>query len=631
MEPLEISNRQGSIRGIDYTSLQALATAATPAASLTLEQREEAWTTAVDLYQSAIMSGHASGKTLAGIVEWIWEHVPNIAKSRGAIRRQLYRKIAQLEKRGNVSDQRREANKRKRVLRLSREDRRAFLEVLISARHYGEVDAAWRDCVKNKKVSEALLQRYPASEDHRDRCPKSIRRQFSRRLIQRALDLAYRPRKAAQSGPFSIIRHDGYHAGDWRTCDDFTLEVYFAPPAGDPCPLRKGQFLPVADCRSKKILHFALINAEGYRQDDIRILWKKDAQANGLPRCGWHAEAGLWKRGRLLGGKVFDSLDEDKRNFAERLGRQIRNSLPASPRGKIIENIGKLLQRYVRAVPRWVGPDEKKLVFEHSQRAIRDVLAGRKTAAEAGFLTREELTARLADEIIPEYNSTKQDSRVMGGDKPAYMSPDEAWEGLQPRDAADNMIGVEYLPENLEWLFHHREVVNVGRNGIRLPYCGGLNYKGGLSGADWAIGHTVIAYFDPEHTERIHISDMKMEQWGIVPLDTHVDRWNAAPYDLAAAKSRIREHDGAARLIVTEIKSRFRPPPRRIIADVQSVEIGQQMKHRERELALHASGAMVSPSDRLRRFYLLEAPDMEPANASRTKANIRTVREFLED
>ena len=316
MQPYQTANQSATSRypigndyrsgnqGIDFTCLNALATAASAPASLTLEQREEVWGTAIDLYQSALMSGAASGKALLGIVGWIWEHIPNLAKSRGAIRRQLYRKIAQIEKRGTISDQRREANKRKRAPKLSREDRRAFLETLISGRHYGDVDSAWQDCVKNKKFSGPLLERYPPRVGGRTRCPKSISRQFSRRLIKRALDLANRPRKAAQSGPYIINRHDGYHAGDWRTSDDFTLEVYFAPPEGDPCPLRRGQFLPVADCRSKKILHFALINSEGYRQDDIRILWKKDAQANGLPRCGWHAENGIWKRGKLVAGKT---------------------------------------------------------------------------------------------------------------------------------------------------------------------------------------------------------------------------------------------------------------------------------------------------------------------------------------
>ena len=603
---------------------------ATALAPLTLEQREEVWVTVIDLYQSAIMSGHAPGKAISGIIEWVWAHMPNIAKSRGAIHRQIYRKIAQLEKRGNVFDQRHEANKRKRAPNLSREDRRVFLEALISSRHYGDKDSAWRDCVKNKMFGEALLERYLTPKARRNRCPKSISRQFSRRLIQRVLDLRYRPRKAVQSGSYITNDHDGYHACDWRTSDDFTLEVYFAPPEGDPCPLRRGQFLPVADCRCKKILTFAMINADGYRQDDIRILWKRDAQANGLPRCGWHAENGIWKRGKLVGGKVFDSLEEDKRNFAKRLGLQIRNSLPASPRGKIIENIGKLLQRHIRGELRWVGHDEKKLVFEHSQAAIRDVVAGRKTAKEAGFLTWEEWAAKLATEIIPEYNRTEQESRVMGGDKSVYMSPDEAWERLQPRDAAGNVVGVEYLPEDLEWLFVHREVVNNGRNGIRLPYCGGLNYKGGDSGAEWASGQNVIAYFDPEHTGRIHISDMKKEQWGTIPLDTHVDRWNAEHSDLTAAKSRIREHDGAARLIVTEIKSSYRPPARRIVADPQSMEIGRQMQHRERELDLHTSNARSSSPDN----FLFGAPpaegDTEPTNGSKTRENIQTVKEFLE-
>ena len=151
-----------------------------------------------------------------------------------------------------------------------------------------------------------------------------------------------------------------------------------------------------------------------------------------------------------------------------------------------------------------------------------------------------------------------------------------------------------------------------------------------MSGAEWALGHSVIAYFDPEHIERIHISDMKMEHWGTVPLDTHLDRWNAEPYDLAAAKSRIREHDGAARMIVSEIKTKFRPPSSRIIADVQSVEIGRQMRVREQALALQTSGVTSGSLDRFSIEAMPNEVDTEPNKVSSAQANIRKVREFLE-
>lgn len=85
MQPCETSNRNGSPQGIDFTCLHALATTASVPASLTLTQREEIWSTAVDLYQSAIMNGHTPGKAILWIVEWLSAHIPNVAKSRGGM------------------------------------------------------------------------------------------------------------------------------------------------------------------------------------------------------------------------------------------------------------------------------------------------------------------------------------------------------------------------------------------------------------------------------------------------------------------------------------------------------------------------------------------------------------------
>jgi hypothetical protein len=374
--------------------------------------------------------------------------------------------------------------------------------------------------------------------------------------------------------------------------------------------LCRGQFLPVADCRSKKILMAGFVDAESYRQDEIRVLFRRACVSFGIFRTGIHVENGMWRKGRMIGGKTFDSLDGDKRNFAERLGRRLVNSLPCSPRGKIIENVGKLLQGHVRGQPWWVGPDEKRVVFERSQHAIQDALSGRKTAAEAGFLSLEEWFDKLTRVIVPEYNTTKQHSKVMGGDREVYMSPDEAWVNCQPRDPGGKIIGMEYLPDALHWLFDHREVLKVGRNGIRLSYCGGMNYKGGDSGQ--FLGEDVVVYFDPEKRERIHISDLKMERWGTVPLDLFPPRWTATREEQAEAHSRVKAHDSYARMLLAEIKSDYKAPARTIVADAKALEIGRQMKVREDAL-LPVPRARPTEADTVARF--LKANQWEEEHA----------------
>ena len=164
------------------------------------------------------------------------------------------------------------------------------------------------------------------------------------------------------------------------------------------------------------------------------------------------------------------------------------------------------------------------------------------------------------------------------------MSPDEAWHECQPKDSDGKVIGMEYLPEDLHWLFDHREIRHMGRNGIRLPYCGGKYYKGGDSGKFY--GNDVVVYFDPEKQERIYVSDLKGEQFGIVPLDTAIPRWSATGEEFEEANRRIKEHDSYARMLWAEIKSNYKAPRRKIVADPRSWQIGRKMKQLEQDLSL---------------------------------------------
>jgi hypothetical protein len=601
--------------GTVFESLASVPLARAEPVALSIQKREEIWLSAVEDYRARVMEGLAPSAAITQTTNRLWERFPQISDSPDAAKRQLYRKISRVEQGQGLHDLRSAANKAKRAGKLSREDRKAFLRPLIYGKHYGNLDTAWRECLKKGTFSQELLARLRQNPKAPACCPKSVRRQFPRKLIKRMLDIAHRPRRARQSGPFIICRHDDYYAGDWFTSDDFTLELYYAPPPGDERLLCRGQFLPVADCRAKKILFAGLVDAEGYRQDEIRVLFRRACTSYGAPRTGIHVENGMWRKGRLIGGKTFDSIDEDKRNFADRLGIRLVNSLPASPRGKIIENIGKLLQAQVRGQPWWVGPDEKRRVFEHSQQAIHDVLSGRKTAAEAGFLSLEEWFSKLRDVIIPEYNATKQLSKVFGGDREVYMSPDEAWANCQPKDANGNVIGMDYLSDELHWLFDHREIKPIARNGIKLPYCGGVSYKGGDSG-QFPLGSDVVVYFNPEKPERIHISDLYKEQWGTIPLDTLVPRWTATREELAEANSRIKAHDSYGRMLLAEIKSEYKAPARQIVADAKSLEIGRQMKVREAAMTF-VSQARQKARDDLAEFLMRSAESDQWENAHR--------------
>jgi hypothetical protein len=174
-----------------------------------LSSHEKLWRLAVAEYQAKILDGHKPSDVVRGLANCISKSVPGVCNSTDAskrqiaIERQIYRKVKRAAENGDVLDLRREANKKKRGAELSREDRKPFLHSLIY-RHYGDLDTAWRECIQQKKFSQDLLNRYPIKPRCRVRCPRVMRRQFPSKLVQRMLDLAHRPRKAKQSGPYMV-------------------------------------------------------------------------------------------------------------------------------------------------------------------------------------------------------------------------------------------------------------------------------------------------------------------------------------------------------------------------------------------------------------------------------------------
>jgi hypothetical protein len=131
------------------------------------------------------------------------------------------------------------------------------------------------------------------------------------------------------------------HSGTMYSSDDHTPDVYYYVPDGQGWfAMIRGQFLPVIDVRSKKVLDFVLIDAPNYTALAIRSLFNKVCLRFGAPPF-WHLECGLWKRANLLGrgGRVRGvSVVEIEQNFAEKIGTKIIHALPGNAKAKVIEN-----------------------------------------------------------------------------------------------------------------------------------------------------------------------------------------------------------------------------------------------------------------------------------------------------
>ena len=380
------------------------------------------------------------------------------------------------------------------------------------------------------------------------------------------------PRNAKLKGAYIERDWDKVGAGDWYSSDDFTPEVYFYIPDADGFTLTRGQWLPMIDERSKRILDFILVPEKHYTAINIRTLINKVCLRYGMPRYGFTFECGIWKKSTLVGGAV--PYGEMKMNFAERLGLRIEHALPGNAKAKIVENIGKLFQRRMRGEPGWVGSNEQTVKYEHVQRAKLNVQAKRLHPADAGFYSFEQYFRRMS-ELCDEYNQSLQDSKVMGG----RFSPDEAWRLLQTRNEAGQVIELVDLPPDARYLLAtDRRRVRIGRNGITLPKSlGGGTYRNEITGRLGRI--EVNVYFDPAMPETVSIVSDDRSLVYTIPLAPTCPAHNATPEEIATAQASVNAHSSYARQRVSEIRSEYMPPKRRLMAvDPETSAVGREIK-----------------------------------------------------
>ena len=328
------------------------------------------------------------------------------------------------------------------------------------------------------------------------------------------------------------------------------------------------------DVRSKRVLDFVLIDARSYNATSIRSLNSRVCTRYGLPRAGWHFESGIWKKAKLVGGAVkSDLVDDVEETFAQRLGLRMIHSLPGNARAKVIENVAGRLQDLMEGEPGYVGRNEMVVKYERVQAAKRDVEARRKHPAEAGFLSGEQWHARL-QEICEQYNATPQDTKVMGG----RMSPDEAWEKYQLRNGDGKVEGLTRLPEELRYLLaSHRQCASVTRAGVAL-FSGKYRYQSEVTGAKQ--GEQVIAWFDPEHPETLAITDLRGENVQTVPRIAKVDAYNGflgTPQVATRSQSLVNAHNGYGRRRHSELRTKYFPPARIVVAETATLEKGREM------------------------------------------------------
>ncbi|MEI9863611.1 MAG: hypothetical protein WDN00_03455 [Limisphaerales bacterium] len=219
-------------------------------------ERENLWNESVETYDAAILDGHKAGNIKREIAAHLWQYIPALGKSQGAIFRQLYRKIEIVTNGGNLADKRREAAQGKRAPLLLKEDRSVLIQKAVFECG-GLIDFAWQICLQKNLLSEAVLKRYSPSKNRWPRCPQNIRSQ-----IQPEVNALYQHqvRPHFNSNNVAPMTRDwsNVFAQDIYECDDKTLDVLCrvtVEEKGEPVEREiRCQFLPMVDVKSGKIL-----------------------------------------------------------------------------------------------------------------------------------------------------------------------------------------------------------------------------------------------------------------------------------------------------------------------------------------------------------------------------------------
>ncbi len=540
------------------------------------------WHAAFEALESAVANGRPEKRIKRTLIQFLAEKAPFLYRSQDSLRWMFNRKLTTWRLNGKKAsallDHRPEANAKRRV-QLPDEDFRQIVEVA-AVKYYGEVAPAVRHCKENNLLTRPTDRDYEIDWSRKSEVPRS----WSRDLVPAAAELTkwyHSPRNAKLQGADFLQSHDEYYAGDWYSSDDKTLDVLFSLPAQTKsgCKVMQGQFLPMADEKSKFILGWVLTFTEQYTGTDIKVLTSKVCHEHGLPNKGWVTECGLWKDSRLVGAGV--PWGEVLFNFAEHLGLKIKHASPGNPKGKIIENILRLVDRHLRGELCWVGHDQKKLKIEQAQRARLDVESGRKTPAQAGMLTYDQWCQRLR-EIVDEYNHEPQDSKVMGG----VMCPAQAWIELRPRNAEGKPIGQVELPPNCQWLLDtQRETRPYTKNGILIP----KSFLGGAKDAYYAseetsrfIGQQVDVCFSPEFPEFVTVLSPDRRQVWVVPRRFKYQRHSDDREAYVKAKESVTALNSYWRGWAQTMRSKYgKPAAQPILSDARCEAIGATMRQAE--------------------------------------------------
>ncbi|MEQ1854797.1 MAG: hypothetical protein ABMA01_24785, partial [Chthoniobacteraceae bacterium] len=423
--------------------------------------------------------------------------------------------------------------------------------VLLLARHTlacgGRAAQAFRDLYLGEtRTGEQFSDAFRAHFDYDARrrksyVPETVRAEL-RPMIKAATPLFHGPKAARLAAPSIHRDWSNVHAGDSYSGDDFTLNHPFYDWCEDGefefdgrrFHVTRGQTLIFCDERSRMILGYHVAPRPYYVADDICTAISRLCMdpAIGLPFARFLFERSIWKSNKVRGLVEWPKLDE----ALARQGISLTMSHATTPRAKVIERIGGMIQSIMQPAPGYVGRNERLDNFERVQGFLAKLKrAGQPLKADLdpaeALMSKAEFCAEL-DRCIDLYNRDPQ-----GGESMGNRSPGEVW--AQESPARPHVV----LPDSLRYLLSTNvSEQKVTREGVKISLPGGPRFYSDSARIGELIDERVRVRFNPELPDLVTVCHLASDPRELNPFA--VGRGPAMPAigatdeDHAAAKAK---------------------------------------------------------------------------------------------
>ena len=375
-------------------------------------ERDYLWLRVFELFEEKVAAGKARKRVKSAQVKFLARSAAFLAASADAMRLAFNRKYSRWIESDRAAaalqDRRKEKSGFRRAPELKAEDRDALIAHAV-LNCDGRVSQAWRELAGRNALSEELLSYHLSNPASKSYCPTRIR-EAVKYEVGMMEDIHHGPRQDKLNGAHISRDWSGVAAMDWLCGDDATLEVYFYIRDGKGSfTLMRGQFLPMIDVRSLRVLGFGLRPEKSYNAAMIRTLITRVCDEHGLPRKGFYFERGIWANSRLLKGDASaDPLSWPETELGLRsLGLRFVHS--RLPRSKPIERVIGALQDLMEGEPGYVGPDEMHEKFERVKKPNSRWKPGRSTPQNisTAWMSGKRDWRKSALNITPQYKAAK--------------------------------------------------------------------------------------------------------------------------------------------------------------------------------------------------------------------------------